>query len=66
MLTLTATMEDMKNASTATLQKTIKLAIGRLFRLGSRKAKAGDIEQYEQCKWIIMTASEIISTRNAN
>ena len=30
------------------------LALGRIFRLGSRPTQPGDIEEYERCRTIIM------------
>jgi len=63
MLTLTATTTDIESASNSTLKTLIEMAIGRILRLGSRKFKEGDIEQYEKCKWIIMTATEVLNAR---
>jgi hypothetical protein len=47
------------------LEKTIELALGRIFRLGSRQTQVGDIKQYEVCRDIVMTASEILEQRKA-
>lgn len=33
---------------------TLKLALGRIFRLMSREAQPGDIEEYERCRAIAM------------
>lgn len=33
-----------------------RLAIGRLFRLGSRPTQDGDLEQYEACRRVILDA----------
>ena len=35
----------------------VPLAIGRILRLGSRPAQAGDSEDYERCREIIMAAA---------
>jgi hypothetical protein len=35
----------------------VQLAIGRIFRLGSRPEKPGDAADYERCRAIIMAAS---------
>lgn len=37
-----------------------KLALGRIFRMGSRPTQEGDVEMYEKCKDIIMDASEYL------
>lgn len=36
-----------------------ELAIGRLLRLGSRPEQPGDIEQYHQCRAIVLDLSPI-------
>lgn len=35
----------------------VKMAIGRLFLLGSRPFQPGDIEQYEDCRRVILANS---------
>lgn len=35
-----------------------QLALGRIFRLGSRPTQEGDIAQYEDCRRIIMLCAE--------
>lgn len=32
----------------------VQLALGRIFRLGSRQTQPGDVEEYERCRAIIM------------
>ena len=32
------------------------LALGRILRLGSRPTQPGDVEEYERCRAIILTA----------
>lgn len=32
----------------------VNLAIGRIFRLASRPTQPGDVEQYEQCRALIL------------
>jgi len=32
-----------------------ELAIGRIFRMGSRPTQAGDVEEYERCREIVLT-----------
>jgi hypothetical protein len=39
-------------------QKLVELAIGRIFRLGSRPARPGDVEEYERCRAVILDATE--------
>jgi hypothetical protein len=34
----------------------VRMALGRIFRLGSRPTQPGDIEQYERCRAAIMEA----------
>lgn len=41
----------------AETKKIVELAIGRIFRLGSRPTQPGDIEDYERCRAIIMGAA---------
>lgn len=33
------------------------LALGRIFRMGSRPTQPGDVEEYERCRAIIMDAA---------
>lgn len=44
-------------------EKAMELAIGRIFRMGSRPTQEGDIEMYEKCRSIIMAASEYLENR---
>lgn len=41
--------------------KAMELALGRIFRIGAREAEAGDIEEYERCKWIIIDAGAFLN-----
>jgi hypothetical protein len=41
-------------------ETSIKLAIGRILRMGARATQPGDIEMYEKCKWVIMDAAEYL------
>jgi hypothetical protein len=34
----------------------VALALGRIFRMGSRPTQPGDIEEYERCRAIILDA----------
>ena len=36
----------------------VRLALGRVFQLGSRPTQPGDVEQYESCRALVMAASE--------
>lgn len=47
-----------KSASAEEKKSMVKLALGRLFLLGSRPFQKGDIEQYEACRAIILACSE--------
>lgn len=40
------------------MSKAVELALGRIFRLGSRPTQPGDIEEYERCRAIIMAESK--------
>jgi hypothetical protein len=40
--------------------KAMELAIGRIFHLGSRPAKEGDIKLYEDARYVILCASEYL------
>ena len=53
-------MKNLNEMNKAELEAIIQLAIGRIFRLGSRKTQIGDIEQYEKCKEIIIKANELL------
>ncbi len=44
----------------------ISLAIGRLFRLGSRPTQPGDIADYQRCRAVILDASETPEDRAPN
>lgn len=35
----------------------IELALGRIFRLGSRPTQPGDVEEYERCRALIFEAA---------
>lgn len=37
-----------------TAQATIELALGRIFRLGSRPTQPGDVADYERCRRLIL------------
>lgn len=39
-------------------QKVVELALGRIFRMGSRPFQQGDIEEFDRCKALIMNALE--------
>lgn len=43
-------------ASPAELQRLAELAIGRLLALGSRPSEPGDLDEYEECRRIILAA----------
>jgi len=47
----TLTLSTMNAAELTTV---FGLAFGRILRLGSRPTQAGDVEQYEECKSLIM------------
>lgn len=36
-------------------QTTVELAIGRIFRMGSRPTQPGDAAEYERCRAIVMS-----------
>lgn len=42
-------------------EQVIRLALGRILSIGSRPFKQGDIEEYEQCKWLILHANEFLN-----
>lgn len=35
-------------------KKAFELALGRIFRMGSRPSQPGDVEEYERCRAIII------------
>ena len=61
MSSLNISTNQLRSLNRSELNGIIQLAIGRIFRLGARKTQPGDIEQYEQCKQIIMEASNILN-----
>lgn len=44
--------------SRAEKEKAIALALGRLFRLGSRPSQAGDVAEYERIRAIVLEMSK--------
>lgn len=36
------------------MKPAVRLALGRIFRMGSRPTEPGDIEEYERCRRIIL------------
>ena len=43
-----------ETAMTTTERQTVNLALGRIFRMGSRPTQPGDIGEYERCRGIIL------------
>lgn len=43
-------------------EQIIRLALGRLFKIGSRQFREGDIEEFEKCKWLILDADRYIKS----
>lgn len=58
-------MNGIEQSSNSELETLITLCIGRVLRLGSRPEQSGDIEQYEQCRWLAIHADEELKSRNA-
>lgn len=50
--------EDIKNMPKVMRSKLVELALGRIFRMGARASKEGDVAEYERCRAIIMAATE--------
>ena len=48
----------MQKSLTLEERQTVNLAIGRIFRLASRPAQPGDVENYERCKALILDIVE--------
>lgn len=46
--------------------KVVRLALGRLFSMGSRPTRPSDVEEYERCRALIMAASEPMTDRAPN
>lgn len=44
----------------------VHLAIGRIFRLASRREQPGDTAEYERCRAVILDASELREDRAPN
>jgi len=42
-------------------RRAIECALGRIFRLGARPTQPGDIEEYERCRAIILSATDLIA-----
>jgi len=43
-------------------QALVQLALGRIFRLASRPAQSGDVEEYHRCRALILGALESSDT----
>ncbi len=46
---------------TQTERQTVNLALGRIFRLGSRPTQPCDVADYERCRSIILNICEPVS-----
>lgn len=46
--------------------KVVRLALGRLFRLGSRPTRPGDAEEYERCRLLILAAAPAVADARPN
>ena len=44
----------MTDESTDEERRAVRLALGRILRLGSRPERPGDLEEYERCRAIIL------------
>lgn len=52
-----------ENSSNKELETLITLCVGRVLRMGSRPEQKGDLEQYEQCRFLALSANEELKTR---
>lgn len=41
----------------------MELALGRLFRLGSRPEQPGDVDEYHRLRLVALTAADVLGTR---
>lgn len=55
----------MKIETTQQANKIMELAIGRIFRLGSRPFQVGDVQLYEEAKWAVMDAAEFLGMQTS-
>ena len=46
-------------------RRVAELAIGRIFRMGSRPYQEGDLEEYERCRAIAFEAHDTMTERSA-
>lgn len=58
-----ALQNGIETSSNDELKKIITLCIGRVLRIGSRPEQKGDSEQYDQCRWLAISASEELKAR---
>lgn len=42
-------------------RKEVDLALGRIFRMGSRPNRPGDVAEYERCRMIILNATDPVT-----
>ena len=52
-----------ETASTQELEELMRLCIGRIFKMGSRPEQIADMQKYEECRWLTLTANEEIKRR---
>lgn len=46
------------NTGDMTNEQIMKLALGRIFRMGARASQEGDVAEYERCRAIFLDAAE--------
>jgi NADPH-dependent 7-cyano-7-deazaguanine reductase QueF len=55
--------EALESSTNEELDELIKLCIGRIFAMGSRPAREGDIDQYNQVTYLAKRANEELQQR---
>ncbi len=50
-----------KTAPQSKREKQVDLALGRIFRMGSRPTRPGDVEEYERCRSIILNSTDPVT-----
>jgi len=56
-------IKAMETSSNDDLQQLQRLSIGRILLLGSRQEEDGDLQEYEQCRYLVMSAAAELEKR---
>lgn len=55
--------EDIAGLEDHELKALMECSIGRVLKLGSRKAEKGEVREFEICSWIVRVVSDVIRDR---